>query len=138
MDYLLDQGATAEFFLTQVVSHHHRDAVERFTRTAKHRGLHLPGIFGVFYYRSANPKTLAALRDFLPVPADALTREFAAGATAEEICALTVRTLLDAGARHFYISNLPVARAHITLGAVLERADVASTQWEATELPDIR
>ena len=36
-------------------------------------------MFGVFYYRSANPRTLAALRGFLPVPAEELTREFADG-----------------------------------------------------------
>ena len=30
------------------------------------RQLTLPGIFGVFYYRSANPKTLTTLRRFLP------------------------------------------------------------------------
>ena len=31
----------------------------------------MPGIFGVFYYRSANPKTLEMLKQFLPVPAEA-------------------------------------------------------------------
>ena len=34
----------------------------------------LPGIFGVFYYRSANPKTLETLKQFLPVPVEGLTR----------------------------------------------------------------
>ena len=53
----------------------------------------MPGIFGVFYYRSANPKTLAALKQFLPVPVDGLRAEFAAGASAEEICARTIRAL---------------------------------------------
>ena len=38
-------------------------------------------MFGVFYYRSANPRTLDALKGFLPVPVEGLTREFAAGAT---------------------------------------------------------
>jgi hypothetical protein len=61
----------------------------------------LPGIFGVFYYRSANPRTLAALKGFIPVPAEGLAREFAAGATAEEICARTIRALLDAGGETF-------------------------------------
>ena len=41
----------------------------------------MPGIFGVFYYRSANAKTLETLKQFLPVPADALMQEFAEGAT---------------------------------------------------------
>ena len=39
----------------------------------------LPGVFGVFFYRSANPRTLEALKGFLPVPAEGLTREFASG-----------------------------------------------------------
>ena len=66
----------------------------------------------MFYYRSANPRTLDALNSFLPVPMEGLTREFAAGATPEDVCARTIRTLMDVGARHFYISNLPVvARA---------------------------
>ena len=65
------------------------------------RGLALPGIFGVFYYRSANPRTLGALNGFLPVPIDGLTREFADGATPDEVCARTIRALMDAGARHF-------------------------------------
>ena len=41
------------------------------------------------------------------MPIDGLTREFAEGATPEDICARTIRALMSAGARHFYISNLP-------------------------------
>lgn len=125
IDYLLDANATAEFFLTQVVSHHDLPAVERFVRTADRRSLTLPGLFGVFFYRSANPKTLSTLQDFLPVPAEGLTREFAAGATAEEICARTLQALTGVGVRHFYISNLPIARAHQTLGAIMQRAGLS-------------
>jgi hypothetical protein len=83
-------------------------------------------VFGVFFYRSANPRTLASLREFLPVPAEALTGEFAAGARPEEVCARTLRALMDLGARHFYISNLPLARAHTTLTAILERVKSCS------------
>lgn len=110
---------TAEFFLTQIVSHHHAAHVERFVRELQRRGITLPGVFGVFYYRSAKPATLAALGEFLPVPAEALTREFEAGATAVEVCARTLRTLADAGARHFYVSNLPLGRTAETLAAVI-------------------
>ena len=78
-------------------------------------------MFGVFYYRSANPKTQSLLSQFLPVPVDALAAEFAAGATPIDICARTVRALLDIGARHFYISNLPVLGATSTLNSILER-----------------
>jgi|SRR5882762_7015911 hypothetical protein len=126
VDYLAAPTFHAEFYLTQVVSHHHADEVSRFVRAAAHRGLALPGIFGVFFYRSANARTLEALRSFLPVPIEALTREFAAGATPEDVCARTIRSLMDAGARHFYISNLPIARAQQALATVLEKVGVTA------------
>jgi len=119
--HLLDEHVHAEFYLTQIVSHHSRGKVQRFLEEGQRRGLSLPGLFGVFYYRSANPKTLAALKGFLPVPIDELTREFAEGASAEAICARSIRTLTDAGVRHFYISNLPLGRAALTLHRILEK-----------------
>src|SRR4051812_17215672 len=118
--HLLEDRATAEFYLTQIVSHHSRAAVERFLAEAARRALGLPGMFGVFYYRSANTKTLHALRDFLPVPVDALQAEFAAGATPESVCARSIRELTAAGCRHFYVSNLPVTRAATTLDRILK------------------
>ena len=124
VEFLISPNGHAEFYLTQVVSHHDVPAVERLIETGRRRGLTLPGIFGVFFYRSANPRTLATLKGFLPVPVEGLTREFAAGATAEDVCARTIRALVDAGARHFYISNLPIGRAPSTLAAILEKADV--------------
>jgi hypothetical protein len=117
--HLLEEHAHAEFYLTQIVSHHSRGKVERFLEEGQRRGLSLPGLFGVFYYRSANPTTLAALKGFLPVPIEELTREFAGRATPEEICARSIRTLTDAGVRHFYISNLPLGRAALTLQRIL-------------------
>lgn len=125
VDFLLDAEFSGEFFLTQIVSHHDRAAVERLVTEARRRGVTQPGMFGVFYYRSANPKTLTGLRQFLPVPAEALTAEFAAGATPVEICARTIRALADAGAQHFYVSNLPVAHAKATVDAILARADLS-------------
>jgi 5,10-methylenetetrahydrofolate reductase len=119
--HLLDEHVHAEFYLTQIVSHHSRGKVERFLDEGQRRGLSLPGLFGVFYYRSANPKTLTALKGFLPVPVEELTREFAEGATSEEICARSIRTLTDAGVRHFYISNLPLGRAALTLHRILDK-----------------
>jgi len=124
VDFLTAKEAHAEFYLTQVVSHHHAEQVSRFVKTAERRGLAIPGLFGVFFYRSANPRTLDALKGFLPVPVEGLTREFAEGATPEAICARTIRTLLDAGARHFYISNLPILRAQQVLANILEKAGV--------------
>ena len=122
--YLLAPHATADFFLTQIVSHHDPAPVARFLEEGRRRGLMSPGLFGVFHYRSANARTLATLGRFLDVPAEALTREFEAGATAEEICARTIRALLDLGARHFYVSNLPVGRAAQTLSAIMARVAV--------------
>ena len=124
VDFLSAPDVHAEFYLTQVVSHHTLDPVRRFLDTARKRGVTLPGMFGVFFYRSANARTLQALQSFLPVPAAELTREFERGATAEDVCAQTVRALADAGAPHVYISNLPIGRAHTTLAAILERARI--------------
>ncbi|HUF48197.1 MAG TPA: hypothetical protein VMM93_10300 [Vicinamibacterales bacterium] len=120
--YLADPHFAAEFFLTQVVSHHDVPAVERFLDEMTCKGVTLPGVFGVFYYRSANPRTLDTLRHFLPVPVEQLTAEFAAGATADEVCARTIRALRQAGARHIYVSNLPIGRARATLARVVELA----------------
>jgi len=104
--YLLDDEFTAEFFLTQVVSHHQMDRVERFLEAARRRRLSIPGVFGVFYYRSARPETLSRLRRFFPVPERELRGEFREGATPEEICTRTVAALRHRGVRHVYVSNL--------------------------------
>lgn len=124
VNYLADAEFHAEFYLTQIVSHHAIDPVRRFLEAADRRGLSLPGMFGVFYYRSANPKTLDALKRFLPVPEAGLAREFAEGATPDDVCARTIRALLNAGARHFYISNLPIARAQRVLAGILQKVEV--------------
>src|SRR5689334_13861761 len=79
VQHLLDDRVTAEFYLTQIVSHHSRGEVDRFLAEAERRRLGLPGMFGVFYYRSANARTLETLSQFLPVPVDALKREFSDG-----------------------------------------------------------
>ena len=117
--YLGDGDFNGEFFLSQVVSHHDAAAVDRLLDEMVRRGLTVPGVFGVFYYRSANPKTLAALRQFLPVPVDPLIREFGAGASPDEVCARTIRALRVAGVKHVYVSNLPVGRARQTLERVV-------------------
>ena len=95
--------------------------VERFIDTAERRGLALPGVYGIFFYRSANRRTLDALQSFVPVPVEELIAEFGAGATAEEICARSIRAAMEVGAKHFYISNLPVGRAQSVLGRILEK-----------------
>jgi 5,10-methylenetetrahydrofolate reductase len=123
VEYLRDERFTGEFFLTQIVSHHDIAAVERFLGRCRDQNVDLPGVFGVFYYRSAQPKTLAALRQFLPVPVEGLRREFGEGLSPEAICARTVRMLRTAGVRHFYISNLPVGRARPTMEKIVALAE---------------
>jgi hypothetical protein len=124
VELLLREDVTAEFFLTQIVSHHDLPAVEAFVNEASRRGLALPGLFGVFYYRSANPKTLARLQDFLPVPAEGLTRDFGAGRSAEAICGETVRRLRQVGVDRIYLSNLGVRGAAERYQRILDAAGV--------------
>ena len=124
VDFLLASEFTAEYYLTQIVSHHTVAPVARFVEESRQRGLTLPGLFGVFYYRSAKPQTLATLSRFLPVPVEDLTKEFAEGATPVQVAARTIRELRKAGARHFYVSNLPLGRAQSTLEAIVEAAGV--------------
>jgi len=117
--YLADPHFNGELFLTQVVSHHDLPKVESFLTEQQAAGVTIPGIFGVFYYRSANPKTLSVLQQFLSVPAEQLTTEFAAGDSAEAICARSIRELRKAGARHLYLSNLPIQGTRQTLERIL-------------------
>ena len=104
VDFLGDPNFGAEFFLTQVISHHDTAKLDGFVDELTRRAPAPPGIFGVFYYRSANLKTLTALKNFLPVPTEGLMKEFAAGA------------------RNFYVSNLPVGRARQTMDRIMELA----------------
>lgn len=122
VDFLLDQDFNADFYLTQIVSHHQSDRLSAFLEAGRRGGLNMPGVFGVFYYRSANPKTLEILSEFLPVPVDELKAEFAQGATPIDVCARTIRALHDLGAKHFYVSNLPLKKAAATLDAILSKA----------------
>jgi hypothetical protein len=122
VEYLTADNFCAEFYLTQIVSHHRLAPVAHFIDRAARQGLAMPGVFGVFYYRSANPRTLDLLNGFLPVPIRELIEEFGNGATPEEVCGRTIRALVDIGARHFYVSNLPIGRAAATLSAILDKA----------------
>jgi 5,10-methylenetetrahydrofolate reductase len=122
MRFLLDPDVNADFFLTQIVSHHQAAEVAAFLEEGAARGLQMPGVFGVFYYRSANEKTLRMLNQFLPVPVEGLLREFAEGAAPVDICARTIRVLRTLGARHFYLSNLPHKGTAAVLKQILERA----------------
>jgi hypothetical protein len=119
-EFLVQPGFEAEYYLTQIVSHHHLGQVEAFLAEARRRGVPYPGVFGVFMYRSANPKTLAQLGRFFPVPAEGITRDFAAGLSPEEVCARTVRALREIGVEKVYVSNLGFQRPESRYRGLLE------------------
>lgn len=118
--FAIAPDAHARFALSQVVSHHSVDGVERFRDALERSGADVPVVYGVFYYRSANPRTLATLSKFFPVPAEAITAEFDSGATAEEICARSIRELRAVGADKVYLSNLGEGAAGRRLRRILE------------------
>jgi hypothetical protein len=120
VSFLLDERFEAEFYLTQIVSHHSLRAVERFVNEARRRNVPYPGVFGVFLYRSASPNTLRRLADFFPVPAAELTREFESGMSPEEICAKSVRVLREVGADKVYLSNLGFQQVESRYRAIVE------------------
>lgn len=139
--FLTAPDVHADFYLTQIVSHHDAAGLEALTAALRGtpaegdgasegaegtapstRSGPLPGLAGVFLYRSARPSTLARLGQYFPVPAEALTREFDAGVPPEEICARSVRAALDAGAAGVYLSNLGLRGAGGRLQKILDRA----------------
>lgn len=119
LGYAMRDTYTADFVLTQVVSHHSLDRVDALLEAAERLGFTLPLVWGVFFYRSANPTTLDRLAEYFPVPARHLTEEFGAGDAAEEICARTIRALAAVGAKNIYVSNLGFRRVDRRLGQVL-------------------
>jgi 5,10-methylenetetrahydrofolate reductase len=123
VEYMLDGEYSADFYLAQIVSHYQSRSVEQFSNEAARRGLKIPGIFGVFYYRSASPKTLGMLSQFFPVPVEELKRDFAAGKSPDEICALSIHALLQRGVKNFYISNLPMPTAVETFTNIENRVE---------------
>ena len=122
VDVLLDERFCAEFYLTQVVSHLNLEPLQRFLDEVDRRQVPIPGMFNVFYYRSASAKTLTTLSRFMPVPAKGLIEEFGAGLSAVDVCARTIRAMRSLGVRHFCICNLPMQDAWTTLAAILEQA----------------
>ena len=111
VEYMLHPEYSADFYLAQIVSHYQPQAMDEFVSETERLGVKIPGIFGVFYYRSASPKTFAMLSKFLPVPVDELTRDFASTIHPEEICARSVHALIQRGVKHIYVSNLPMPTA---------------------------
>ena len=126
VEYVGSDDFSADFYLTQVVSHYSADRVEAFLEECDRRGVDVPGIFGVFYYWSANPGTLAQLGEFFPVPYEELAREFEAGATPEEVLGKTLDALRAAGAEKVYISNLGHRRVQDRLAKVTARPPIGA------------
>jgi 5,10-methylenetetrahydrofolate reductase len=123
--FILREEYCADFYLTQVVSHYNLGPVRTFMEAARVHGVKVPGVFGVFYYRSANPRTLESLSRFLSVPASELTRDFTEKKLdADTLCARTLQALWDLGARNFYISNLDVQDAGRRLASITSRLDL--------------
>jgi hypothetical protein len=120
VDFVLSPEFGAEFFLTQIVSHHSIDRVERFLAEARRRRVPYPGVFGVFLYRSANPRTLQQLGSYFPVPAEGVTRDFEEGLSPEEICARTIRALREVGVDKVYVSNLGFERPDARYRKILD------------------
>jgi 5,10-methylenetetrahydrofolate reductase len=118
--YLMQPHFAAEFYLTQVVSHHDLRAVEQFAKEARRREVPHPAVFGVFFYRSANPATLERLGHYFPVPARGIAQDFASGASPEEICARTIRELRDVGVDKVYVSNLGFTGAYERYRSIMD------------------
>jgi hypothetical protein len=119
--FLTDPGATADFYLTQLVSHHDLPAIDAFLAERDRQGLDLPSIFGVFFYRSARKKTLLRLAKFFEVPVEGIIADFAEGLTAEAVCARTIIALRKRGIDKVYVSNLDTDLAPLQL-AKIQRA----------------
>src|SRR5215470_11899752 len=123
VEYILDPEFSADFYMAQIVSHYHLRAVDEFLNEEARLGVKIPGIFGVFYYRSATSKTLDLLSRFFPVPVAELKRDFAAQIPPEEICAQTIVALLQRRVQNIYVSNLPMATATAKLARIESRVE---------------
>src|SRR5262245_51246116 len=99
VEFMLDPDYSADFYMALIVSHCQTLAIDKFPNEPQRMGSKIPAILGVFYYRSPNPKTFAMLSRYLPVPAEELKRDFAAGVHPEEICARSIYALLQRGAK---------------------------------------
>jgi 5,10-methylenetetrahydrofolate reductase len=123
VEFMLHPEYSADFYLAQIVSHYQTAAIDDFLNETVRLGVTIPGIFGVFYYRTPNPKTFGMLSKFLPVPVEELTRDFAANIQPDEICARSVYALLQRGIKNVYISNLPMATATQTFSRIEARVE---------------
>lgn len=122
--FATDPKYEADYYLTQVVSHHDLPRAERWLAGVEREGLAIPGSFGVFYYRNGRRSVLERLSRFFPVPVDAVAAAFEAGITPERHCAETIIALRCLGAAHVYLCNLPPRRATLQFDRIM--AEVAA------------
>jgi 5,10-methylenetetrahydrofolate reductase len=123
VEFMLHPEYSADFYLAQIVSHYQTAAIDDFINEIQRVGVKIPGIFGVFYYRTPNPKTFAMLSKFIPIPVAELKRDFAANIHPEEICARSVHALLQRGVKNVYVSNLPMPAAADTFSRIETRVE---------------
>ncbi len=140
VSFLVDHAEGLDFALTQVTSHHWPGPVEAVMNEIARRNVDLPLIAGVFYFRSAKPRTLEQLAKFIPVPLEELKRDFGErGLDADAVAAATMRSLAQAGFTRYYISNLPTSRAAAVLSRLAKAAGLPDPlvprERQGTELP---
>src|SRR5437870_2779819 len=76
VEFILEPEYWADFYTAQIVSHYQTRAIAEFLNGVARMGVKIPGIFGVFYYRSASTNTLDMLSRFFPLPIADLKRDF--------------------------------------------------------------
>ncbi|MCG8470010.1 MAG: hypothetical protein MJB57_17680 [Gemmatimonadetes bacterium] len=118
--FVSDDGFEADYYLTQVISHHDIGRAEAWLRALDDAGIDLPGAFGIFYYRNGRREALERLSRFFPVPVDAVARAFESGVDPIEHCGRTIRALRDVGARHVYVCNLGAAGAGSSFPRIMD------------------
>lgn len=118
-DYVAAADFSADYYLTQVVSHHDGPAIDAWLREADRRDIGLPSAWGVFYYRNGDPSSLRRLARHFHVPVEEIAAEFDQGATPEEVCARSIVALRKAGARNVYVCNLGAREAASRLDTVM-------------------
>ncbi|MCE2422507.1 MAG: hypothetical protein J4G03_04265 [Gemmatimonadetes bacterium] len=112
-------GFCADYYLTQIVSHHRPTQVEDWLS----QGIDLPGSLGVFYYRNARRTVLEKLARFFPVPVDEVARALGSGISPERHCAQTIAFLRSAGVNHVYVCNLGARLAHVRFKRIREEVE---------------
>jgi len=123
-NYLTDNDASADYLLTQVVSHHDRQKVDAWLEETARHDLDVPTAYGVFYYRNGRRETLESLARYFTVPVEEIWREFEEGLTPAEVCARSILSLRRAGIENVYICNLGSRNAARRLSLVTEAIDV--------------